>query len=66
MNTLKSRWATVAVFCLLTALNGFQFQNFAGKVNIAKDVFSASRLKSIPAAHLHRRVRILGSYYDLH
>ena len=42
MNTLKSRWATVAVFCLLTALNGFQFQNFAGKVNIAKDVFSAS------------------------
>ena len=33
---------TVAVFCLLTAINGFQFQNYAAKIKVAETTFHAS------------------------
>jgi hypothetical protein len=41
LSPLEAR-RTVAVFCLLTAINGFQFQNYAAKIKVAETTFHAS------------------------
>ena len=52
LSPLEAR-RTVAVFCLLTAINGFQFQNYAAKIKVAETTFHASE------ADIKRRFRKL-------